>query len=1142
MSDQPPPPPPPPPESGAAAAALAASLLPGTPVCLAHVSNATLRDARGVVARAAPGAAPLTPGHVHVLLLSPPHALAAYPVGVSVAAHKLAVEGTPDPGLLPAAKPAAEEPRRANFPTAPSAAPRELTPSEQAEAAACEAAPSAAWFPEDEAHLAALMCTAGLMSAGSGVANMTTAECLAVLERGRVSGSALGAAVLLQTLTAAARILLHRLRHDAPDDATAAACLKCLAAMLPSEHALRDSKLRLTLLEATSVLLRGGGSRAVCAVEAGLLPALASCAAGPDVSAATASCICLLCTDIMTAPSPAGQQPYWALSRALEAGILESLVPLLGQRASSREVPESESVLMVLLAMLSRGGAAARRRAAAAGLLAMLRRVLARVPPDSTTLQSVASVMCELSEHGTQPAFLRELDESDLRRLLTAVTAAQSVDMAEAPLRAVTAACNIVSLRPVAASLGAFEAAVAVMRRLPADARAQAAGLSLIANVASGYVPNKRRAGAVGAMAAAFDVCTRHAADATVMTSAVLCIENLTANCYQNASAADAAAVALLLGVLRQHASSEHISAHAMFAISNICTAGGEEEAPTNSAAEERKRAAFVTGGGFTLVVAALARFPRDPLLQEAGAAVLFRFCSNMGAPLRTACLDAGTVPTVLRGMAAFAGDPSPDASSAVDAGCRFLTRIFAVSECTGAVFVSHIERACAAGAARTCVALLRRFQAAGDELRVAHAADALTSLARPATLQALMDAGALAAAAASLRAMPTDHFAFAGLCNVITMVLSERRDAQTEVSASGAIEALVAGVACRTGAPGPVKHAGWTAIMVASAMHKDAAAKARAVCAGVMEALDADTKCAAPCVTAFGSADQRRQFVALMAAAAAEHDTHATGSHAGCTRCEGLRAAGRMCGARGCGARARRADDAAAAAKTRKLAVCSGCNQRAYCCTVRTRNEHACMPCMRCCIKHTADDAPCAPCRVLAGAPARGLEPTQGCVQGEGKGAAHRGHMIAACAWRPRPCRLLCCRHLAAWTASRHTSVGLAYKRVLRRCFIRRVRARNAITDSECLRLRARGQPLLAPALVRVEGVLCRLRRPAVRAQQRLGEDVVAVRLIPGRRVGACALAARRRRNHRCSALGGTLGGTLGLALGLALGVAGRL
>jgi hypothetical protein len=153
-------------------------------------------------------------------------------------------------------------------------------------------------------------------------------------------------------------------------------------------------------------------------------------------------------------------------------------------------------------------------------------------------------------------------------------------------------------------------------------------------------------------------------------------------------------------------------------------------------------------------------------------------------------------------------------------------------------------------------------------------------------------------------------------------------------VCASGVIEALVAGVACRVAAPATTRHAGWTAISVAAAMHADAQAKARAVCAGVVAALDADGASVAPCVSAFGSPDARRQFVAIMAAAAAAHDAHATGTHAGCARCEGMRAAGRMCGARGCGARVRRADGAAAAAK--RLARCSGCNQRAYCCTVR--------------------------------------------------------------------------------------------------------------------------------------------------------------------------------------------------------------
>jgi hypothetical protein len=193
---------------------------------------------------------------------------------------------------------------------------------------------------------------------------------------------------------------------------------------------------------------------------------------------------------------------------------------------------------------------------------------------------------------------------------------------------------------------------------------------------------------------------------------------------------------------------------------------------------------------------------------------------------------------------------------------------------------------------------------------------------------------------------------------DVITVVVSRRRDTQAEVNASGIIEALVAGVACRVATPAATKNAGWTAVVVAGLMHKDAQAGARATCAGIVEALDADTRCAAPCITAFGSAEGRQHCATLIAAAAAAHDEHATGMHAGCARCEGLRATGRMCGAHGCGARVRRADDAAAAsaARPKRLALCAGCNQRAYCCAVRARTSSgpvhtSAPPCVHACV-----------------------------------------------------------------------------------------------------------------------------------------------------------------------------------------------
>ena len=150
-----------------------------------------------------------------------------------------------------------------------------------------------------------------------------------------------------------------------------------------------------------------------------------------------------------------------------------------------------------------------------------------------------------------------------------------------------------------------------------------------------------------------------------------------------------------------------------------------------------------------------------------------------------------------------------------------------------------------------------------------------------------------------------------------------------------------MAGVACRTGAGAVAKLAGWTSILVASSYHKNKEAMGRAVCAGVLDALEADGRSAAPCTSAFSGAANRASFVAAMTAATADHDAHATGEHAGCARCEAMRVDGRMCGARSCGARVRRAEEgSAAAAKTRKLPRCAGCGQRAYCCLAHQRDD----------------------------------------------------------------------------------------------------------------------------------------------------------------------------------------------------------
>lgn len=542
-----------------------------------------------------------------------------------------------------------------------------------------------------------------------------------------------------------------------------------------------------------------------------------------------------------------------------------------------------------------------------------------------------------------------ELTEAHLRRLLAAAAAAPSAARAETPLRTLTAACNFAPLRPVAASLGALEAGVAFMRRHPSNASAQAAGCSLLGNVVAGCVPNKQRAGSAGAMAAVLDACTAHGRDLKVATAAALCMENLAANCHANAAAVGPPGVAALLGLLREHGDNEHVATHAMFAACNVCTAGGEGEADTNSPQEECKFAAWIAGGGYALVVRAMARFPLLLLVQEAGVALLYRFAINVSAPLRDACLDAGAVPAVLSAMATFMRDPSPDATSTISAGCKFLARMFAPSQSSGSAAESHIGRACTAGAPRTLVAALKRFQAAGDEAcaLVAHAADAVVALTRDETRPAMIAAGMLDAAAAGLRAMPGNHEAYATQANIVTLLLLQQPELQAAVCAAGIIEALVAGAACRIGAGMVAKHAGWTAIMVAASYHKNKEAMGRAVCAGVLDALEADDgRSASPCTSAFSGASNRALFVAAMTVAAAEHDEHATGAHAGCARCEVMRVEGRMCGAR-----VRRADEATAAAKTRKLPRCAGCNRRAYCC--------------------------------LAHAPARRLGSTQGHLQG---------------------------------------------------------------------------------------------------------------------------------------------------------------
>lgn len=931
------------PQGGSATAvALAASLLPGTPVCLAHVRSEALCGARGVVARAAAGAEPLAAGNVHVLLLSPPSAVAAHPAGVSVAAHKLAVEGPLDPALLPGPAQAAAPPQRqVHFAPVQPAEAREAR-----EGAAARVAEP--WFPPESDSLADALAAA--MHAGASAqpgCAPSLAACATVLSRGAAgdAGAMHAAATLL---------LLHARSDDKLDEAAVAAALACFATTLPELQARDDLKLTLTLLEALSLLLRGGAGRkhkagrVRAAVEAGVPRALVTCCLRRGLGVAHLSALCVLFTDFILSRDAdvAGGQPYRAMSAALDAGLLEAMVPLLDPTVEPGEDVETlvRGVLLILSAMLARGDDDALRRAAAAALLPALRRLLARLPSAAEAVSSVGSIMMELTQNGTRTDALRELTEADLRRLLAAAAAAPNVARAETIIRTVTAAVNFAPLRPVAASLGALEAGVAFMRRHPGVAGAQAAGCSLLGNVVAGCVPNKQGAAKAGAMAAVLDAAAAHGRDVKVATAAALCIENLAANCHANAAAVGPAGVAALLGLLREHGDDEHVATHAMFAACNVCTAGGESEGDTNSPQEEAKFAAWIAGGGYALVVRAMERFPLVLVVQEAGVALMYRFAINASVPLRDACLDAGAVPAVLSAMATFMRDPARDATSMISAGCRFLARMFAPALASGSAAERHVERACAAGAPRTLVAAMKHFQAAGDEACVAHAADALVGLTRDdrapfATLPAMNAAGVLDAAAAGLRAMPANHEAYATQANIVTVMLQRQPELQATVCASGIIEALVAGVACRTGAGVVAKHAGWTAVTVASSYHKSKEAMCRAVCAGVLEALEADGRSAAPCTSAFGGAANRASFIACMAAVAVDHDEHATGAHAACARCEAMRVDGRMCGARSCGARVRRAEEGAAA-KTRKLPRCAGCGRRAYCCLAHQRDD----------------------------------------------------------------------------------------------------------------------------------------------------------------------------------------------------------
>jgi hypothetical protein len=181
----------------------------------------------------------------------------------------------------------------------------------------------------------------------------------------------------------------------------------------------------------------------------------------------------------------------------------------------------------------------------------------------------------------------------------------------------------------------------------------------------------------------------------------------------------------------------------------------------------------------------------------------------------------------------------------------------------------------------------------------------------------------ALRDCAVELIAAACDNY-FVRWCEAVMPLLHGHPDSQHKAVAAGALELLVAQL-CAPSALPPA--AGDWACFLLSRLVVDTGHDARAVQAGVLEALEAHTTSDADI------AKRRRELTQRLQPAARRHDA-APCAVAGCQRCAAARASGVMCALPGCGARGR---DGAA---NKKLLRCGTCRAACYCGAAHQRED----------------------------------------------------------------------------------------------------------------------------------------------------------------------------------------------------------
>jgi hypothetical protein len=335
-------------------------------------------------------------------------------------------------------------------------------------------------------------------------------------------------------------------------------------------------------------------------------------------------------------------------------------------------------------------------------------------------------------------------------------------------------------------------------------------------------------------------------------------------------------------------------------------------------------RSAALVHDATTTVLAALDAHPAHAALQRCGCFALGAFAGN--AQHQASVARAGAIRAILRAMRLH--------PTSVDLHSSCCTALSAVCVSNA----RNAAAACAEGAVALIAAAMRTTISGDDANGQTRACLALRDIiSSTADQNAARAAGAIEAVVMALCAHPTDELLQFSSCASLVCMLHDNTLNICAAVAAGAIDAVVVAIGASALASADTRPKSYEACCVALdvLIHNtggDDVAHARtATNAGALEALLEHEQPRAN--GHHWSEASHQRLLAQLRAAAARHDAAGACAAAGCKRCAGMRARGKLCAAPGCFMRRRANDD------TKKLLRCGGCLAAGYCCIA---HQHA--------------------------------------------------------------------------------------------------------------------------------------------------------------------------------------------------------